>query len=1821
MPRRKKNGQSPARVPGGPSDEDSLGYTSGYRIPQRHNVTMANNFPSSVDKDTIVKSMVEMFSHLDPEVIYVVLSEWDFKVENAMDSLLELSVAAEVAAPIPSPISGFERTAAALLRPYKFPEPRSNPDSSKPFQQPSSPPFTNLLTDELDLLVDQELETLTAQQNFKDEPTSSQSLSSCASLSFYPPLAFQQQVLPELLQSSIEPRLKGPPAEQQHMAEPASPLDKLSTWEDKNSEGQHLVVDFTHLMAETSENELKPPLDLAASGRPSAFQVYKKQDPVPACESEEVRVMQSEAIEGGARSKVNMLNQESLGSMSTPWNLQAPEFSPQIHGNEVPSFITPVAQHPSNWPSQLRHASSVSKAPLKPSATIPKSWAVPAALHPPTQHNRLHLEGRLLVLLRGAPGSGKSTMARELLAHNPGGVILSTDDYFTCNGEYWFKPTALEEAHEWNHKRAKEAFEKGTNPIIIDNTNMQGWEMKPYVAQALKHGYKVLFREPDTAWKNKPRELARRTSHNVPVETIRRMLTGYERFVTVHSIMGSQMPESKKRLLLENRISKPISSQTPCPDLVGQPGLIEGYKNSHPQLFSSLPDVSSIGCSGEIGMVADSTNKSTESLNFQPTERPMENPEISDGDDDMNLGDLDPQLDAQLELNQSVGGQRIPDCIVESVMNEDQRADERPVAFSESIGQRVRRVRPSRMELTDLLKDTNQSERKAKKKEKTNKETRRDQLMRYEEENGMQNILNFEGDWPSQGSLEQRQVRRTERQKEGNGEEGVAVIQTSSSCSSSPSQSFREILEEEEEAGGRFEELHCGYNSEERVQNINSIGQSRSELPDCVLDWKSTIDNQEKHNKKWSTTGWNVSDIVRETAEDLEATKGMNPLSGLTVDSLVGDSKVCCDEVVSHSIKDNVVTEPGGGGHTDVGTNNCTEDGRDNRMEFDTSLISYMCEGSQERKQRHSRRSGKHCKLALTFTQNCPGSSLNNLECPSTTAQNRDISQNTSKIDFEPNFTTSNSSLDLFVQSKSEANLQPHPLVDTGCFTQTEPHDFALLWRLNHPDSPDNTVITVCSPSSDFKILSGDSSRFMPELSSDISTLVAVQPSGHKEIPYRVVFEKGTQVEEKELGAAEDRLESLRILSLHFRLVGFDTLEDLYDKCHHDLEWTTNLLLDSGERFFRHEDGKEEKEVEGCATGKDDQKISSLFEDYGEASETSVCTNEDLQQGGPAGFEEGAQEPTSGTNSESHESSTNTDLPHFEGVAAPIRNKDHPDTTLHAEKLPQVTQPEARIETENKVISELDLEGGVWGWNIDDGVEIEESRVGDKISSMDNVHRLLQAELEEIGGEEKQRKEERTDRRAMEEMRNKHLDIQSLELKLPTELALQLTELFGPVGVDPGTCSGDDYEVQMDLNLAKLLHHKWKETIQERQRQAILSFHLLKESSVHWGECEEAKPGPQKYTQTTQFLISTDSYASQDSQAEAQSQLPFMDHWNVSRPHVSLRDIMKEEQALQENVEMIRHVRADLNQRDGATKLKENQLYSLFPTIDRHFLQDIFRDNNYNLMQTELFLRSLLDEEIVKTVVAPEVPRSSQHRAASKGREKKHQEPVVSSYQDTEDPEYDDFRAEASLQRTRQIENFTKAAEAYKQGRKEVASFYAQQGHLHGQRMREANHRAAAQIFERVNSSLLPNNILDLHGLHVDEALEHLAQVLQDKTTDCEQGLCRPQLSVITGRGNHSQGGLARIRPAVIDYLTNRHYRCFSICSNDVQTQVKNQQYMFSYLLFRSQLIHPAPCSFLHCAKSSSSSIPWVITIFLLVSNCFCFSSFHKGRANGVYTI
>lgn len=79
MPRKKKNAQSPARVPGLSDEVTSSSHpTGGLR---GHQPAMASDLTlmSRPQKEEIVNNMREMFSHLDPEVIYIVLSECGFK--------------------------------------------------------------------------------------------------------------------------------------------------------------------------------------------------------------------------------------------------------------------------------------------------------------------------------------------------------------------------------------------------------------------------------------------------------------------------------------------------------------------------------------------------------------------------------------------------------------------------------------------------------------------------------------------------------------------------------------------------------------------------------------------------------------------------------------------------------------------------------------------------------------------------------------------------------------------------------------------------------------------------------------------------------------------------------------------------------------------------------------------------------------------------------------------------------------------------------------------------------------------------------------------------------------------------------------------------------------------------------------------------------------------------------------------------------------------------------------------------------------------------------------------------------------------------------------------------------------------------------------------------------------------------------------------------------------------------------------------------------------------------------------------------------------
>ncbi|XP_078258482.1 NEDD4-binding protein 2-like 2 [Rhinoraja longicauda] len=157
---------------------------------------------------------------------------------------------------------------------------------------------------------------------------------------------------------------------------------------------------------------------------------------------------------------------------------------------------------------------------------------------------------KLLIFMRGPPGCGKSTLSRLLLDQCPTGVILSTDDYFCQNGGYCFDPSFLVAAHEWNQNRAKRFMDEGRSPIIIDNTNIQAWEMKPYAEMAKKRCYRMSFREPDTWWKFNVVELEKRNKHRVPREKILQMMARFEHPMSLDIVLSSVDPSYMNKVML-----------------------------------------------------------------------------------------------------------------------------------------------------------------------------------------------------------------------------------------------------------------------------------------------------------------------------------------------------------------------------------------------------------------------------------------------------------------------------------------------------------------------------------------------------------------------------------------------------------------------------------------------------------------------------------------------------------------------------------------------------------------------------------------------------------------------------------------------------------------------------------------------------------------------------------------------------------------------------------------------------------------------------------------------------------------------------------------------------------------------------------------------------------------------------------------------------------------------------------------------------------------------------------------------------------------------
>ncbi len=130
-------------------------------------------------------------------------------------------------------------------------------------------------------------------------------------------------------------------------------------------------------------------------------------------------------------------------------------------------------------------------------------------------------------ILRGIPGSGKSTYAKTI----PNAVVCSADDFFVRNGEYIFDASLLFDAHGLCRRKFMEALVNRTPVVVLDNTNVHQWEVTPYIlmAEAFPE-YSVEVVEFHT----EPEVCISRNVHNCPADVIKRMHDNFEPVKGMH---------------------------------------------------------------------------------------------------------------------------------------------------------------------------------------------------------------------------------------------------------------------------------------------------------------------------------------------------------------------------------------------------------------------------------------------------------------------------------------------------------------------------------------------------------------------------------------------------------------------------------------------------------------------------------------------------------------------------------------------------------------------------------------------------------------------------------------------------------------------------------------------------------------------------------------------------------------------------------------------------------------------------------------------------------------------------------------------------------------------------------------------------------------------------------------------------------------------------------------------------------------------------------------------------------------------------------------
>lgn len=140
---------------------------------------------------------------------------------------------------------------------------------------------------------------------------------------------------------------------------------------------------------------------------------------------------------------------------------------------------------------------------------------------------------KTLILMQGASGSGKSTVANALAPDLT--LICSTDDYWYRNGFYEFDPAKLGAAHDQNRLICESLMKRDEPTVIVDNTNIKYKDARSYFDLADHYNYEIQVVRVDPGLETcLTRNALRREDRRIPEEVVKRQYANMEDLQRCH---------------------------------------------------------------------------------------------------------------------------------------------------------------------------------------------------------------------------------------------------------------------------------------------------------------------------------------------------------------------------------------------------------------------------------------------------------------------------------------------------------------------------------------------------------------------------------------------------------------------------------------------------------------------------------------------------------------------------------------------------------------------------------------------------------------------------------------------------------------------------------------------------------------------------------------------------------------------------------------------------------------------------------------------------------------------------------------------------------------------------------------------------------------------------------------------------------------------------------------------------------------------------------------------------------------------------------------